>query len=228
MSSDSPPSHGLPQMGRIRFVQGLVVGGVVAGFGGIPQRAWSAPGNPNVLSGTEFDLSIGETPMNFTGRVRPAITVNGSLPAPILRWRQGSTVNLRASNQLPAGSIHSHLTSIHWHGIILPPNMDGVPAMSFNGIHRRSMTFVAFRSAAESRPVRICAWCSKVPSHVIGSPCPKLGAEFARFATVRRTGLSASSTWSKVRRMFTCCMRSRKSRSGLRRWTWRRARLVTN
>ena len=136
MSFDSPESVGSARMGRRRFVQGLVAGGVVAGFGGIPQRAWSAPGNSNVLSGTEFDLSIGETPMNFTGRVRPAITVNGSLPAPILRWRQGTTVNLRVANQLPAGSIHGHMTSIHWHGIILPANMDGVPGMSFNGIHR--------------------------------------------------------------------------------------------
>ena len=136
MSSDLPESIGIARMGRRRFVQGLVAGGVVAGFGGIPQRAWSAPGNANVLSGTEFDLSIGETPMNFTGRVRPAITVNGSLPAPILRWRQGTTVNLRVANRLPAGSIHGHMTSIHWHGIILPANMDGVPGMSFNGIHR--------------------------------------------------------------------------------------------
>ena len=136
MSFDSPESNGPAQIGRRRFVQGLLAGGAVAGLGGIPQRAWSAPGNANVLSGTEFDLSIGETPINFTGRVRPAITVNGSLPAPILRWRQGSTVNLRVANQLPAGSIHGHMTSIHWHGIILPANMDGVPGMSFNGIHR--------------------------------------------------------------------------------------------
>jgi CopA family copper-resistance protein len=73
--------------------------------------------------------------MNFTGRTRPAITVNGSLPAPLLRWREGTTVNLRVSNALPAGSIHGHATSIHWHGILLPANMDGVPGLSFNGIH---------------------------------------------------------------------------------------------
>ena len=74
--------------------------------------------------------------MNFTGRVRPAITVNGSIPAPLLRWREGTTVNLRVSNALPAGSIHGHETSIHWHGILLPANMDGVPGLSFAGIHR--------------------------------------------------------------------------------------------
>src|SRR3546814_4596324 len=44
-----------------------------------------------------------------------SITVNGSVPAPTLRWREGTTVNLHVSNQLPAGSIHGHSTSIHWH-----------------------------------------------------------------------------------------------------------------
>jgi CopA family copper-resistance protein len=58
------------------------------------------------------------------------------VPAPILRWRAGTTVNLRVSNALPAGSIHGHETSIHWHGILLPANMDGVPGLSFAGIHR--------------------------------------------------------------------------------------------
>ena len=58
------------------------------------------------------------------------MTVNGSLPAPILRWRQGDTVTLRVANRLPDA-----MTSLHWHGIILPANMDGVPGLSFNGIH---------------------------------------------------------------------------------------------
>ena len=138
MSSDFPGSSGLPQPSRRRFVQGLAAGGAIASFGLWPRTSWAltAPGNKNVLAGTEFDLVIGETPMNFTGRTRTAITVNGSLPAPILRWREGTTVNLRVSNQLPVDSIHGHQTSIHWHGILLPANMDGVPGMSFNGIHR--------------------------------------------------------------------------------------------
>ncbi|MBD4093069.1 multicopper oxidase domain-containing protein, partial [Xanthomonas citri pv. citri] len=81
--------------------------------------ALKGPGQPNVLSGTEFDLTIGETPMNFTGKTRTAITVNGSVPAPLLRWREGTTVSLRVSNALPANSLHGTDTSIHWHGIIL-------------------------------------------------------------------------------------------------------------
>ncbi|HJW45335.1 MAG TPA: copper resistance system multicopper oxidase [Lysobacter sp.] len=124
-------------LSRRRFVQGLVAGGAVAGLGLWPKLSWAlqSPGKPNVLAGTEFDLAIGETAMNFTGRTRTAITVNGSIPAPLLRWREGTTVNLRVSNALPKGSIHGHETSIHWHGILLPANMDGVPGLSFNGIH---------------------------------------------------------------------------------------------
>src|SRR3546814_14113965 len=75
--------------------------------------------------------------MNFTGNTRTAITVTGSIPAPILRWREGDTVNLYVSNALPPNSIHGHDTSIHWHAILLPPNMAGVPGISFDGIRRR-------------------------------------------------------------------------------------------
>lgn len=138
MSSDLIGPGGLRAPSRRRFVQGLAAGGAAAALGLWPRNSWAlkGAGSNNVLSGTEFDLTIGETPMNFTGRVRPAITVNGSIPAPLLRWREGTTVNLRVSNALPAGSIHGHETSIHWHGILLPANMDGVPGLSFSGIHR--------------------------------------------------------------------------------------------
>src|SRR5690606_36992915 len=57
-----------------------------------------------------------------------ATLVNGSLPAPVLRWREGERVTLRVTNRLPYDS------SIHWHGIILPFQMDGVPGLSFDGI----------------------------------------------------------------------------------------------
>jgi CopA family copper-resistance protein len=123
-------------LSRRRFVQGIAAGGVLAGMA--PKQLWAAQvvQQAKVLSGTEFNLQIGELPVNFTGKARTAITVNGSLPAPLLRWKQGDTVNLRVSNQLPADSPFGHMTSIHWHGIILPANMDGVPGMSFNGIAR--------------------------------------------------------------------------------------------
>ncbi|MBW3549243.1 MAG: copper resistance system multicopper oxidase [Proteobacteria bacterium] len=123
---------------RRRFVQGLAAGGAIAGLGLWPEPVWALKslGQKTVLAGTEFDLAIGETPLNFTGAVRTGITVNGSVPAPLLRWREGDTVNLRVSNRLPENSIHGHSTSLHWHGILLPANMDGVPGLSFDGIHR--------------------------------------------------------------------------------------------
>ena len=118
---------------RRDFVTGLAAGGTVAAFGGWPRPSWSlgGSGQPVVHRGTEFDLTIGETPVNYTGRARNAITINGSLPAPVLRWRDGDTVTLRVHNTLAEDS------SIHWHGILLPANMDGVPGLSFHGIPAR-------------------------------------------------------------------------------------------
>jgi len=128
----------LPHPSRRRFVQGLAAGGTVAALGLWPKLGWAlkSAGRQQVLAGTEFDLSIGEVAANFTGSIRTGIAVNGSIPAPLLRWREGTTVNLRVSNALPADTIHGHETSIHWHGILLPANMDGVPGLSFNGIQR--------------------------------------------------------------------------------------------
>ncbi|BAP44003.1 twin-arginine translocation pathway signal:copper-resistance protein CopA [Pseudomonas sp. StFLB209] len=116
---------------RRTFVQGLAAGGLLGGLGllATPLRA-AAVGNqqPLELSGTEFELFIGETPVNITGRPRTALTINNGLPGPLLRWREGDTVTVRVRNRL------QEPTSIHWHGIILPANMDGVPGLSFAGI----------------------------------------------------------------------------------------------
>jgi CopA family copper-resistance protein len=118
-------------LSRRRFVQGVALGGAVAGLGLLrPPNVWAltSPGQPTVLSGTDFALDIAETTVNFTGAPRPATTVNGSVPGPLLRMREGTTVNLRVTNRLRVP------TSIHWHGIILPFRMDGVPGLSFDGI----------------------------------------------------------------------------------------------
>ncbi|OZY57318.1 copper oxidase [Pseudomonas lundensis] len=115
---------------RRTFVKGLAAGGILGGFGlwRTPVWAVTSPGLQSVLTGNEFDLFIGETPVNITGSPRTAMTINGSLPGPLLRWREGETVTLRVKNRLDQD------TSIHWHGIILPANMDGVPGLSFHGI----------------------------------------------------------------------------------------------
>ncbi|MGF6690342.1 CopA family copper-resistance protein [Metapseudomonas resinovorans] len=115
---------------RRTFVKGLAAGGILGGLGLWKAPVWAvtSPGQPAVLSGTEFDLFIGETPVNLTGKARIAKTINGTLPGPLLRWREGDTVTLRVRNRLAED------TSIHWHGMILPANMDGVPGFSFAGI----------------------------------------------------------------------------------------------
>ncbi|MEK1842599.1 MAG: copper resistance system multicopper oxidase, partial [Pseudomonas sp.] len=126
---------------RRTFVKGLAAGGALAGLGlwRTPVWAVTSPGEPNVLAGTEFDLYIGETPVNITGNPRTAMTINGGIPGPQLRWREGDTVTLRVKNKL------KDTTSIHWHGILLPANMDGVPGLSFHGIEPDGMYVYQFK-----------------------------------------------------------------------------------
>jgi FtsP/CotA-like multicopper oxidase with cupredoxin domain len=124
----------MPSLPRRRFLQGLAAGGILLGLSPWSRPTWAreavgtASGTAKVLTGTEFDLTIAETAVNFTGAPRLATTINGSIPAPTLRWREGDTVTLRVTNRLAEDS------SIHWHGILLPYQMDGVPGISFNGI----------------------------------------------------------------------------------------------
>jgi CopA family copper-resistance protein len=118
-------------VGRRRFVQGAAAAGLFTSLGGImrPETARAAgPGTPATLSGRTFDLTIGRTPVDITGRRAVATAVNDTVPGPILRWRQGDTVVLNVTNRLEVPS------SIHWHGIRSPANMDGVPGLSFRGI----------------------------------------------------------------------------------------------
>ena len=120
--------HSTPS--RRTFVKSLAAGGLLGGLGLWRSPVWAltSPGQPTVLAGSEFDLFIDQTPVNLTGRHRTALTINGSLPGPLLRWREGDTVTLRVKNRL------AEPTSIHWHGILLPSTMDGVPGLSFKGI----------------------------------------------------------------------------------------------
>lgn len=122
-----------PMVSRRKFVQGLTLGGVLAATPAWLQAASASEGLiergvPPVLSGTEVNLVISEMPVNFTGVTRMATTINGSIPAPTLRFREGDEVTIRVTNQLQVA------TSIHWHGILLPYQMDGVPGISFKGI----------------------------------------------------------------------------------------------
>ncbi|WP_028621866.1 copper resistance system multicopper oxidase [Pseudomonas sp. Ant30-3] len=130
-----------PETSRRTFVKGLAAAGILGGLGlwRTPVWAITSPGEAHVLAGTDFDLFIGETPVNITGNPRTAMTINGGLPGPLLRWREGDTVTLRVRNKLNAD------TSIHWHGILLPANMDGVPGLSFHGIEPGGMYVYQFK-----------------------------------------------------------------------------------
>jgi CopA family copper-resistance protein len=116
-------------LSRRRFIAGIGGG---AAIGLLSNRLTaSQPGGAEVaaeLRGNEIALRIGTASVNFTGNQRFATLVNGSLPAPLLRWREGETVTIRVRNELDED------TSIHWHGLVLPANMDGVPGLSFHGI----------------------------------------------------------------------------------------------
>jgi CopA family copper-resistance protein len=76
----------------------------------------------------QYDLTIGETVVRMDGRNAKAVTINGTVPGPVLRFREGEQAVIRVRNTL------SEDTSIHWHGMILPPEMDGVPGLSFPGV----------------------------------------------------------------------------------------------
>ncbi len=121
----------MADLSRRRFVQGLALGGAAAGLGLLrPSSAWAltSPDQPTVLGGSDFTLDIADTPVNVTGATRLATTVNGGVPGPVLRCKEGSVLTLRVTNGLKVP------TSIHWHGIVLPYEMDGVPGISFDGI----------------------------------------------------------------------------------------------
>lgn len=90
----------------------------------------SAPGSTpaEALSGDVIDLVIGETPFTLGGRPATAMTINGTIPGPLIRLKEGQDVTLRVTNRL------REISSIHWHGLLLPPHMDGVPGVSYGGI----------------------------------------------------------------------------------------------
>lgn len=96
----------------------------------LPSYAWGQPKTATLDTNKvkEFDLTIAQTPFQVNGRTGSAVTVNGTVPGPILRFREGQDAIIRVSNTL------DETTSIHWHGILLPPEMDGVPGVSFAGI----------------------------------------------------------------------------------------------
>lgn len=113
---------------RRKFVQGCAAGAALSLVDGLPVAGEIRTTPLSELSGTHFDLSVDEMPVNFTGRRATATAVNGAVPGPLLRWREGDTVTISVTNHLKVP------TSIHWHSLRIPADMDGVPGLSFRGI----------------------------------------------------------------------------------------------
>ncbi|MEF8940467.1 MAG: multicopper oxidase domain-containing protein, partial [Salinivenus sp.] len=76
----------------------------------------------------EYDITIGRTPFEVAGRRATAITMNGTVPGPLIRLQEGEEVVLRYHNEL------DEETSIHWHGLLLPNQFDGVPGVNYPGV----------------------------------------------------------------------------------------------
>jgi len=99
---------------------------------------WAANGQTTSPS-NEFDLNIQRQTVSIDSRKAAINSINGTLPGPLLRMREGEEVVLRVRNDLDAD------TSLHWHGILLPPSMDGVPGVSFAGIKPQETFEYRFR-----------------------------------------------------------------------------------
>jgi CopA family copper-resistance protein len=120
-------------LNRRAMLRGAAYGGLGFGLTNL-FPAWAQTGTPGLrpetptLTGEDIRLRVGHSAFSVGGRSGHAITINGVLPAPLIRLREGQNVRLHVENTLDED------TSIHWHGLILPFHMDGVPGISFPGI----------------------------------------------------------------------------------------------
>ena len=106
------------------------IGAAVNGVAPVRGRAAPRPTSVEATDGPTraVDLRIRKQLIDLAGRKTSAMVVNGSLPGPLLRFREGETVTIRVTNEL------DETASIHWHGLLVPFDMDGVPGVSFPGI----------------------------------------------------------------------------------------------
>ena len=126
----------LPDVDRRALLRGggLAAGASVAGWAipGWAQSLASGRPDPQTLSGEDITLTVGRGTLLIDGKPAHAVTINGTVPGPLLRLRQGQNLRLTVINEL------DEETSLHWHGLLVPFQMDGVPGVSFPGIPARS------------------------------------------------------------------------------------------
>ncbi len=119
------------ELSRREFLEGAGALGLLGVLTRVcPSWASSTYGAFAVVDQTRgpIELTIDELPFELLGRTGRAFAINGSVPGPIIRLREESDAVIRVKNNL------SETSSIHWHGLLLPPEMDGVPGVSFAGI----------------------------------------------------------------------------------------------
>jgi CopA family copper-resistance protein len=116
-------------VGALAGVDHLLPGWVRSG-GLVAQHTRSGQSVPSVLDGSAGPIAIriGETEIDIDGRRGSAVTLNGTVPGPLLRFREGDEAVIHVTNALDED------TSIHWHGLLVPNAMDGVPGVNFPGI----------------------------------------------------------------------------------------------
>jgi len=117
---------------RRKFLTTSLGAGAALGASGLVP-AWALPaskGNMGIpaLTGTNFDLEVSKFKTRINGKDSMAVGVNGSVPAPLIRFREGDDITINVKNTLKSD------TSIHWHGLLVPFEMDGVPGVTFPGI----------------------------------------------------------------------------------------------
>ena len=128
------------------FLRGLGAAGGAAAFAAW-MPAWAQPVSKGIgtdrpmVTGTDITLRIARETMTIDGRSSAAIGVNGTIPAPLIRLREGQKVRLDVVNDLEVD------TSLHWHGLLVPAQFDGVPGVSFPGIKARSRFLYEFQVA---------------------------------------------------------------------------------
>jgi CopA family copper-resistance protein len=132
----------LPGIDRRQFLKVSAALTVISGISAERRELWAAvePAGASPLEVAEYDLAVGRLGVSFSGDSAEARAINGMIPGPLLRLKEGQDVILRVTNNL------DETTSLHWHGLLVPFEMDGVPGFSFDGIEPGQTFTYRFRA----------------------------------------------------------------------------------
>ena len=133
---------GLASIDRRQFLRMSAGFSVLSGVGLRSQELWAfvEPADEDFAEAVEYDLAVGHLGVSFSGESAEARAINGMIPGPLLRLKEGQDVILRVTNNL------DETTSLHWHGLLVPFDMDGVPGFSYSGIEPGETFTYRFRA----------------------------------------------------------------------------------